>query len=86
MNLGNDEFISDLCDFHAANVNPNELSMSHTVFEEVVSLMTYCFVMSIQFVSPMVHYIVSCVFPMWSRVAPVCFAWAEPYTHAQTII
>ena len=34
MGIGAGHFVDELCNFHALNVNPNDLSMSHTVFEE----------------------------------------------------
>ena len=33
--IGAGPFVEELCDFHSLHVNPNELSMSHTVYEEV---------------------------------------------------
>jgi len=33
--MGSDQYITELCDFHSNNINPNELSMNHTFFEEV---------------------------------------------------
>lgn len=34
MAIGAGPFVDELCNFHASNVNPNDLSMSHSVFEE----------------------------------------------------
>jgi hypothetical protein len=33
--IGAGVFVDEVCDFHSVYVNPNELSMSHIMFEEV---------------------------------------------------
>ena len=38
--MGSDVYVTELCDYHARNVNPNELSVHHVFFEEARS-MTY---------------------------------------------
>jgi len=38
--MGSDVYVTELCDYRARNVNPNELSVHHVFFEEARS-MTY---------------------------------------------
>jgi len=34
MGMGQGGYVTELCEFHSSNVNPNELSMPHGFFEE----------------------------------------------------
>ena len=34
--IGGGDLVLEICNFHSMHVNPNELSMSHTFFEEVL--------------------------------------------------
>jgi hypothetical protein len=37
MGLGAGDLVDELCDHHAVCVNPNDLSMNHSFFEDVLS-------------------------------------------------
>ena len=35
VDLGAGQFVDEYCDFHSAEINPAELTLTHTLFEEV---------------------------------------------------
>jgi hypothetical protein len=38
LDMGAEMYVDELCSFHSSSINPNELSMGHTYYEEVAFL------------------------------------------------